>query len=401
MSDDHKNIGIMEPETELSMDDRAGAIDIVVDLPATEAMAVDQQPKCEICHLHAWKYRCPRCSMRTCSLDCVKAHKKENNCSGERSKTHFVPRKEYDYRTMMSDYVYLEDMARQSDTFTRERTTSNRNSKSKDAKLRLLVRQARQLGILYDVLPAGMSRRKQSQTIYSQNSKQLFWTVECFFCHSDHQERVLEHSISHRKSLREFLNNLLFVENPVGGGSYGAIRHQLRDFTLANMDNLVIGLKKEGQRRTFINVTNLLDLSMADVLRGERIIEFPTFYVWLAGQVDADLSWEEKTLCVPQDSKSDSTNRAEKRDTHSAGSADKKDDGDSVAEDDSDEDSDSDSDDESDSSDEEDKEDENAQAKQSDQVQSEESLGGTENIKPGTTAAAQVSVSEEEQQETV
>lgn len=59
-------------------------------------------PKCQVCQRSDWKYKCPRCSLRTCSANCVKKHKQEQSCSGERSKTHFVKRSEYDYNTMMS-----------------------------------------------------------------------------------------------------------------------------------------------------------------------------------------------------------------------------------------------------------------------------------------------------------
>lgn len=30
---------------------------------------------CDICHNDSWKYRCPRCSFRTCSMPCSKEHK--------------------------------------------------------------------------------------------------------------------------------------------------------------------------------------------------------------------------------------------------------------------------------------------------------------------------------------
>lgn len=64
-------------------------------------------PKCQVCQQNNWKYKCPRCSIRTCSVDCVKKHKKEQSCSGERSKTHFVKRSEYNYDTMMSGTISL------------------------------------------------------------------------------------------------------------------------------------------------------------------------------------------------------------------------------------------------------------------------------------------------------
>ena len=45
---------------------------------------------CEICGEGKSKYSCPGCLMNTCSLQCVKKHKKENECNGVRDKTKFV-----------------------------------------------------------------------------------------------------------------------------------------------------------------------------------------------------------------------------------------------------------------------------------------------------------------------
>ena len=38
---------------------------------------------CTICHNEVVKYKCPSCSTRSCSVECVKKHKIESNCSGE------------------------------------------------------------------------------------------------------------------------------------------------------------------------------------------------------------------------------------------------------------------------------------------------------------------------------
>jgi hypothetical protein len=65
------------------------------------------------------------------------------------------------------DYVYLEDVSRQSDTVTRQRLKENKPSNPMEYKLRMVVKQARSLGIKYDMLPAGMSRRKANKTNYS------------------------------------------------------------------------------------------------------------------------------------------------------------------------------------------------------------------------------------------
>ncbi|PKY00065.1 hypothetical protein P168DRAFT_276491 [Aspergillus campestris IBT 28561] len=47
---------------------------------------------CTICHIHPPKYRCPRCSTRTCSLPCSKRHKLWSQCSGVRDPAAYLRR---------------------------------------------------------------------------------------------------------------------------------------------------------------------------------------------------------------------------------------------------------------------------------------------------------------------
>lgn len=46
---------------------------------------------CQECKKVEWKYKCPRCELRSCGLACVKAHKARTECSGKRDRTGFVP----------------------------------------------------------------------------------------------------------------------------------------------------------------------------------------------------------------------------------------------------------------------------------------------------------------------
>ncbi|KAJ5690448.1 Zinc finger HIT-type [Penicillium macrosclerotiorum] len=47
---------------------------------------------CSICHVNPPKYRCPRCSTRTCSLPCTRRHKLWSQCSGERDPAAYLKR---------------------------------------------------------------------------------------------------------------------------------------------------------------------------------------------------------------------------------------------------------------------------------------------------------------------
>nr|2N94_A Chain A, Box C/D snoRNA protein 1 [Saccharomyces cerevisiae S288C] len=38
---------------------------------------------CGVCGIKEFKYKCPRCLVQTCSLECSKKHKTRDNCSGQ------------------------------------------------------------------------------------------------------------------------------------------------------------------------------------------------------------------------------------------------------------------------------------------------------------------------------
>ncbi|KAJ8664079.1 hypothetical protein O0I10_000357 [Lichtheimia ornata] len=253
---------------------------------------------CQVCREQPSKYTCPRCNMRTCSVGCVKQHKQDNDCSGERSKTHFVSRDQYNYSNMMSDYVYLEDVSRKSDTLSRERLRADRRDPwPVEQRNRALVKQVRAMGVNYSMLPSGMSRHKMNKTNYSSNFHQVFWSIECCFCQKGQVQRIVEHSFPSAKPLRGFFDNLLFTETPQGKGAYSVIRYQAKDFVNAGIERFIVALKKpEGPKDTFIDLTPHLDRTWKDLLRGERIIEFPTLYIWLQGDMDNDIKLEEKVF---------------------------------------------------------------------------------------------------------
>ncbi|VDM07862.1 unnamed protein product [Wuchereria bancrofti] len=57
---------------------------------------------CDMCHNDSWKYRCPRCSFRTCSLPCSKEHKVKYDCSGERQKSFDIIKRLVDYSSSVA-----------------------------------------------------------------------------------------------------------------------------------------------------------------------------------------------------------------------------------------------------------------------------------------------------------
>ncbi|KAH6820402.1 HIT-type Zinc finger family protein [Perilla frutescens var. hirtella] len=64
-------------------------------------------------------YKCPGCSLRTCSLACVNYHKQRTACSGKRPLTNFIPISKFDDNLLLSDYNMLEDVKQIADSAPR------------------------------------------------------------------------------------------------------------------------------------------------------------------------------------------------------------------------------------------------------------------------------------------
>lgn len=58
--------------------------------------------QCEECKSNPSKYKCPGCSIQSCSLPCVKAHKVRTGCNGKRNQTQFVPITQFDDNILLS-----------------------------------------------------------------------------------------------------------------------------------------------------------------------------------------------------------------------------------------------------------------------------------------------------------
>ena len=74
---------------------------------------------CEECRACAFKYKCPGCGAKTCSLACVRAHKARTSCTGLRDKTKYLPMDKMGDRELFSDIAFLDDAKRVRDVARR------------------------------------------------------------------------------------------------------------------------------------------------------------------------------------------------------------------------------------------------------------------------------------------
>ncbi|KAL8802970.1 MAG: hypothetical protein Q9182_003458 [Xanthomendoza sp. 2 TL-2023] len=161
----------------------------MTDLPLTEL--------CMICHIHPYKYCCPRCSSRTCSLTCIKRHKQWASCNGIRDPAAYLkPRELATPKGIDHDYNYLTSIERQLDNAERNADSrgillysDNQKKLHHPVKGEVPLENAiKQCRVVIDRAPKGMSRHKQNETHWDRRAKRIIWTVE--WVHKDGSREV-------------------------------------------------------------------------------------------------------------------------------------------------------------------------------------------------------------------
>ena len=134
------------------------------------------------------RYRCPACSIRTCSLACVQLHKYQQSCSGVRETEKFRAVQQFDDAALGRDYRFLEDLDRAVDGSKRALRNDApptppkiKNNGSLTPARQTLVRHASERGVQLEMLPVGMTRQRENSTRYDGRRRSLGWRVELRF----------------------------------------------------------------------------------------------------------------------------------------------------------------------------------------------------------------------------
>ncbi|KDP20399.1 hypothetical protein JCGZ_05282 [Jatropha curcas] len=240
-------------------------------LPLNLNQKEKQQTVCEQCKENPSNYKCPGCSLRSCSLPCVKAHKERTGCSGKRNQTQFVPLSQFNDNLLLSDYNLLEEMKRVAESAQRMRTKLCAYPHFKlPAHLRSLRGAAagRKTKLLF--LPSGMSKREKNQSRYNQRKKFISWTIEWRF----HATAVvlLDHGVHEDRNLCSIIEKHL---------KPGPWSNQLTQFSEEHLESLKFFIRKypKGPKSLFheVDIKAPLRQQLAKVV----ILEYPVIHVFL------------------------------------------------------------------------------------------------------------------------
>ncbi|KAK9120528.1 hypothetical protein Syun_018145 [Stephania yunnanensis] len=231
----------------------------------------DKSLLCEECSLNPWKYKCPGCSTRSCSLPCVKSHKNRTSCTGKRPRTEVVPLSQFNDNLLISDYNFLEEAKRIAESAERMRNAVLGNPYFKlPFKLRALKNAAARQKIVLLFLPSGMSKRKQNQTRYNPKTKSVLWMVEWRFHSTD--VVLVDKCVDENTSLSAVIEKHL---------NQGPWNNQLRPFCDEKLDSLRFFIRKSarGAKSAFVELD--VEAPMSKQLAGTTIVEYPVIHVYL------------------------------------------------------------------------------------------------------------------------
>ncbi|KAK9665613.1 hypothetical protein RND81_14G123500 [Saponaria officinalis] len=226
---------------------------------------------CEECKIEKFKYKCPGCARRTCSLICVNSHKKNYDCSGKRDPTAFVPLSKFDDSTLISDYNLLEDVKRVAESSQRMRMQLCTYYQYRlPIHLKALQGAASRRRTTLHFFPSGMSKRQKNQTRFMSRAKTIKWTIEWQFHSTD--IALLEHMVHENSTLRSIIEKHL---------QPSPWRNKLRRFTEVPVDNLKFFIRKN-QEQTNSPYRELdLDTPLRQLFSGLVILEYPVIHAFL------------------------------------------------------------------------------------------------------------------------
>ncbi|CAN1343845.1 Box C/D snoRNA protein 1 [Linum perenne] len=226
---------------------------------------------CVECQEKQSKYKCPGCSLRTCSLPCVKSHKLRTGCSGKREVAPFIPISQFDDNTLLSDYNFLEEVKRVADAGQRMRSQLRAYPQYRlphHLKCLKSVASSRKTNLM--LLPSGMSRRDKNQTRYDQRKKLILWTVEWRF----HSTGVvtLDHGVDENASIFSEIHKHL---------QPGPWKNQLKQFCEEDLESLKCFIRKYPKQ----GKSPFRELDIKAPLREQiahlSILEYPVIHVYL------------------------------------------------------------------------------------------------------------------------
>ncbi|KAJ4810014.1 Box C/D snoRNA protein 1 [Rhynchospora pubera] len=241
---------------------------------------------CEECRENQWKYRCPGCGLVSCSLPCVKSHKVRLGCTGKRPRTEFIPISEFDDKTFLSDYQFLEETKRIAEVAHRIKTGFGTNyRRALPNRLLFLMKAASRRGTSLCFLPRGMSKSESNLSRFDRRRNCIFWTIEWRF--RSVRLTLTDHDVPETESLERLIKKHL---------SPTPWNDNLTSYRNVPLSDLRFFIQKHAKTSRSLFRELDIKLPMDSQLRKVLILEYPVIHVFLPTEAP-DFEIEKPVKC--------------------------------------------------------------------------------------------------------
>lgn len=234
------------------------------------------QNLCEICQLVKPKYKCPACSMRTCSAVCSKRHKEQTSCTGIIDPTKFLKRDELvgNIHNFNRDYNFLQRVNREIHVAvndledklpkTKRRGPGMRQNKYKKQKRENDREYIVRSGVKIHQLPDGMSRANNNRTGWIGKKDNYFgWTIDWTIWKDDATSTVkIGHFVPEESVLEEVVKSRVLQNDTIDGN----IRYFLSKVPMPANNPVLIELDGKSTLKSNLNEKTVIEYPIIHVV---------------------------------------------------------------------------------------------------------------------------------------
>ncbi|KAH7491611.1 hypothetical protein KRP22_002921 [Phytophthora ramorum] len=282
--------------------------------PSQLQATTDEGVACFGCGKSDVKYRCPRCERITCSLQCCLEHKKQFDCNGKRDRTKFVGIKKFTDADLSSDFFFLEEVSRSTNSAVRSRSQLNANARrytsNKKRKVatdkrspsapinpdipadwlarfpiavQLFAEHSAKRGVALTLLAPGMSKRGRNSSYMDTKKNTLYWRVEWAFPSAEVPVNHFEERANEKDTLFALLGKFLTPNQ-----ENVAIRGKLKKYAVHDWEKHILLLLRKEFTPASQPQYHRLDgnQSLESNLKRKAVVEFPVITVALVADAD-------------------------------------------------------------------------------------------------------------------
>ncbi|XP_045606797.1 box C/D snoRNA protein 1 [Procambarus clarkii] len=246
---------------------------------------------CSVCRVNKAKYTCPACSIKSCSLSCVKAHKQCEGCSGVRNRAALVLKDDMDNLTLLSDYRLLEEIDHKLEDNLRHplRRHVMRSLKDKPSLPHFLHRlrnEAWNRGTTLKFMPSHFASRRENTSRFNFKEGIIRWHIKWIFHQAD--VTFTDTSVDENTPIIKLLTKYLEPNNDLSQDD----NEKLAYYQSASYGKVAVLMKTDvpGSGTTFQEL--FMSKSIRLNLANKMVMEYPVLYVVLKHHMDAYLEYQ-------------------------------------------------------------------------------------------------------------